>query len=99
MNKKALRILWDHNLPFILWSAAAGFEVLVPGPADGYLSCPVRFFLGWCPGCDLTGAYVGFIKTGRAPVWFGVIFGLFLVNLLISLLRARRSADAYAHKR
>jgi len=91
VNKKALRILWDHNLPFVLWSAAAITQVLLRMETDGFV-CPVRSFLGWCPGCSLMGAYVGFIRTGRAPVWFLVIFGLFLVNLLVSLLRVARSS-------
>jgi len=87
VNQRALRILLDHNLPFILWSAAAIGKVLLRMPTDGYI-CPVRSFLGWCPGCDLTQAYVGFIKTGRAGAWFWVVFSLFLLNLFISLWRA-----------
>ncbi len=92
MDKKALRILWDHNLPFIFWSAAAVTKVLLRIETDGYV-CPVRYFLGWCPGCRLMEGYVGFIRTGRAPVWFFVIFGLFILNFLISLLRARPFVD------
>jgi len=96
VKKRALRILLDHNLPFILWSAAACFKILVPGQGDGLLVCPVLFFLGRCPGCELTAAYVGFLRTGRADAWFGLVFGLFLLNFFISLRRARRALDTPA---
>ncbi|MGE5279312.1 MAG: hypothetical protein ACM3L6_01025 [Deltaproteobacteria bacterium] len=100
MNTRALRILWDHNFPFLLWSAAAAAKVLLQKASvgtDGYL-CPVRFFFGWCPGCGLTHAYGRFLQTGRAPAWFWVIAGLFLLNFFVSLVRARRSLDPRAPK-
>jgi hypothetical protein len=82
-------IILGHNLPLLLWSAAAVARVF--GPAGPGFPCPVKALLGWCPGCGLTDAYARFLSgRGIDNPWFAVVFAGFLGNLAWSLVKAGR---------
>jgi len=82
----SLRILFNYNLPIILWLGAAGMA------ACGVVilkNCYVEQLLAWCPGCGLTHDLLS-VLTGSSTegVFIYFILAGFVCNFLYSLRRA-----------
>ena len=94
-RSRAIGIVIGYNLPFALWTAAAVYKAI--GLAVGLWPCPINAIFGWCPGCGMTRTYAALLcGEGVANLWFLTILALFLVNLAVSLIKARRIATPVA---
>ncbi len=92
---RARAVLVGYNLPFALWTAAAVCKAVGLGVGDW--RCPIHSILNWCPTCGMTRTYASLLRgEGVEDLWFLAVLAFFLINLTVSVIKARRIAGPIA---